>query len=84
MVGWAPGSSCGHNEVRLAVGDGRNRSIHERRRVSSSAGCAPAYPQRYRSIQGHEELHGVLMSRPVQGIEEKLTVELGLRSPSVG
>jgi hypothetical protein len=30
------------------------------------------------------ELHGVLMSRLVQGIEEQLTVELGLRSPAVG
>jgi hypothetical protein len=26
----------------------------------------------------------VLMSRHVQGIEEQLTVELGLRSPAVG
>jgi hypothetical protein len=69
-VGLAPGSSCGHDEVRLAVGDGRNRSVHERRRVSSSAACAPAYPRRYRSIQGHEKLHEVLMSRLVQGIEE--------------
>jgi hypothetical protein len=64
-VGWAPGSSCGHDEVRLAVGDGRNRSVHERRRMSSSAACAPAYPRRYRSIQGHGELHGVLRNRRI-------------------
>jgi hypothetical protein len=83
-VGLAPGSSCGHNEVRLAVGDDRNRSVHECRRVSSSAACAPAYPQRYSSIQGHEKLHRVLRSLPVQGIEEGLTVEVGPRSPAVG
>jgi hypothetical protein len=29
------------------------------------------------------ELHGVLRSRPVQGIEERLTVELGLRTPTI-
>jgi hypothetical protein len=68
--GLASGGLRGHNEVRLDNGDGRNRPVHVRRRVSSSAACAPAYPRRYRSIQGHVELHGVLMSRPVQGIEE--------------
>jgi hypothetical protein len=61
-VGLASGGPCGHNEVRLDDGDGRNRPVH--------AASAPAYPRRYRSIQGHEELHGVLTSRPVQGIEE--------------
>jgi hypothetical protein len=76
--------TCGHNEVRLDDGDGRNRPVHVRRRASSSAASAPAYPRWYRSIQGHGELHGVLTSRPVQGIEEQLTVELGLRSPMVG
>jgi hypothetical protein len=69
-VGLASGGPCGHNEVRLDDGDGRNRPVHVRRRASSSAACAPTYPRRYRSIQGHGELHGVLMSRPVQGIEE--------------
>jgi hypothetical protein len=69
-VGLASGGSCSHNEVRLDDGDGRNRPVHVRRRASSSAACAPAYPRRYRSIQGHRELHGVLMSRPMQGIEE--------------
>jgi hypothetical protein len=69
-VGLASGGSYGHDEVRLAVGDGRNRPVHVRRRASSSAACAPAYPRRYKSIQGHEELHGVLRSLPVQGIEE--------------
>jgi hypothetical protein len=69
-VGLASGGPCGHDEVRLDDGDGRNRPVHVRRRASSSAVSAPTYPRRYRSIQGHEELHGVLMSRLVQGIEE--------------
>jgi hypothetical protein len=83
-VGLASGSPCGHNEVRLNDGDGRNRPVHVHRRASSSAASAPAYPRRYRSIQGHEELHGVLTSRLVQGIEKQLTVELGLHSPALG
>jgi hypothetical protein len=83
-AGLAPGSPCGHDEVRLDDGDGRNRPVHVRRRASSSAAGAPAYPRRYSSIQGHGKLHGVLRSLPVQGIEERLTVELGLRSPAVG
>jgi hypothetical protein len=68
--GLASGGPCGHNKVQLDDGDGRNRPVHVRRRASSSMVCALAYPHRYRSNQGHGELHGVLMSRPVQGIEE--------------
>jgi hypothetical protein len=83
-VGLASGGPCGHNDVWLDDGDGRNRPVHVRRRSSSSAARAPAYPRRYQSIQGHGKLHGVLKSRPVQGIEEQLTVELGLHSPAVG
>jgi hypothetical protein len=83
-VGLASGGPCGHNEVRLDDGGGRNRPVHVRRRASSSAARAPAYPRRYKSIQGHGKLHGVLKSRLVQGIEERLTVELGLRSRAVG
>jgi hypothetical protein len=83
-VGLASGSPYDHNEVRLDDGDGRNRPVHVRRRASSAAARAPAYPRRYRSIQGHRKLHGVLKSRSMQGIEEQLTVELGLRSPTVG
>jgi hypothetical protein len=79
----APGSPCGHDEVRLDDGDGRNRPIHMRRRASSSTACALAYPWRYSSIQGHGKLHGVLRSLPVQGIEERLSVELGLRTPAI-
>jgi hypothetical protein len=81
MAGLAPGSPCGHDEVRLD--DGWNRPVHVRRRASSSAAGAPAYPRRYSSIQGHGKLHGVLRNLPVQGIEERLTVEPGLRSPVV-
>jgi hypothetical protein len=83
-MGLAQRSPCGHDEVRLNDGDGRNRPVHVRRQASSSAAGAPAYPWRYSSIQGHRKLHGVLRSLPVQGIEERLTVELGLRLPAVG
>jgi hypothetical protein len=55
-----------------------------RRRSGSSAVYAPACPRRYCSIQWHRKLHGVLRRLPVQGIEERLTVELGLRAPTVG
>jgi hypothetical protein len=65
-VGLASGGPCGLNEVRLDDGDGRNQQVHVRRRASSSAESAPAYPWRYRSIQGHGELHVVLMSRPAR------------------
>jgi hypothetical protein len=58
-VGLARGGSGGHNDVRLAGGDGWNRSIHVRRRVSSSAAGVPAKPRRSGSIQWHGELHGV-------------------------
>ena len=83
-MGLASGGPCGHDEVRLDDGDGRNRPVHVRRRASSFAASAPAYPRRYRSVQGHEKLHGVLRSLSVQGIEDRLTVELSLRSPAVG
>jgi hypothetical protein len=83
-AGLAPGSPGGHDEVQLDDRDGRNRPVHMRRRASSSAASAPAYPWRYSSIQEHKKLHGVLRSLPVQGIEERLTVELGLCSPAIG
>ena len=65
-------------------GDGRNRSGHVRRRSGSSAAYAPACSRQYCSIQWHRKLHGVLRMLPVQGIEERLTVELGLRALAVG
>jgi hypothetical protein len=82
-VGLAPGSPYGPDEVWLDDGDGQNWPVHVRRRVSSSAAGAPANPRRYSSIQGHRKLHGVLRSLSVQGIEERLTVEPGLRSPAI-
>jgi hypothetical protein len=66
----APGSLCGHDEVRLDDGDGRNRPGHVRKRASSSSAGAPAYPWLYNSIQGYVKLHGALRSLPVQGIEK--------------
>jgi hypothetical protein len=83
-VGLASGGPCGHDEVRLDDGDGRNQPVQLRRRASSSAAGAPAYPRRYSSIQGHRKLHGVLRSLPVQGIEERPTVEVGPCSLAVG
>jgi hypothetical protein len=41
-AGLAPGGSCGHSEVRLDDCGGRNRPVHVRRRVNSSAASAPA------------------------------------------
>jgi hypothetical protein len=70
--------------VRLVDGDGRNQSDHVRRRLASSVACAPAYSRRYCSIQWHRKLHGVLRTLLVQGIDGRLTVELGLRALVVG
>jgi hypothetical protein len=83
-TGLAPGGPGGHVEVWLVDGDGRNRSGHVRRRTGSSMLSALACSWRHRSIQGHRELHGVLRMLLVQEIEERLTVELGLRTPAVG
>jgi hypothetical protein len=77
-VGSARGDSGGHVEVRLDVGDGRNRPVHERRRVCSSAASVPAKLRRTGSIQGHGELHGVTQRLCAQGIEGWLS---GLPSP---
>jgi hypothetical protein len=41
-AGLAPGGSGGHSEVRLDDGGGRNRPVHVRMRVNSSAASAPA------------------------------------------
>ena len=59
-VGLAPGGPGGHNDVRLDGGGGRNRPVHVRRRVLSSAAGSPAKPRRSNSIQWHGELHGVM------------------------
>jgi hypothetical protein len=36
------GGPEGHGDVRVAVGDGRSRLVHVRRRGSSSAASSPA------------------------------------------
>jgi hypothetical protein len=56
-AGMAPGGPGGHSGVRLDGGGGRNRPVHVRRRVLSSAAGVPAKPQRSSSIQWHDELH---------------------------
>jgi hypothetical protein len=81
-VGLARGDSDGHVEVRLDVGDGRNRPVHERRRVCSSAASVPAKPRRTGSIQGHGELHGVSQRPCAQGIEGWLSGLPGPRTPA--
>jgi hypothetical protein len=58
-AGLALGGSGGHNDVRLVGGGGRNRSVHVRRRVLSSAAGVLAKPRRPSPIQWHSELHGV-------------------------
>jgi hypothetical protein len=59
-AGLAPGGSDGHNGVRLDGWGGRNRPVHVRRRVLSSAAGVPAKPRRSSSIQWHDKLHGVI------------------------
>jgi hypothetical protein len=83
-AGLDPGGPGGHIEVRLVDGVGQNRSVHVRRWSGSSAAYAPACSWRYCSIQWHRKLYGVLRTLPVQGIDGRLTVELGLRAPAVG
>jgi hypothetical protein len=48
----APGDPSGHNGVRLDGGGGRNRPVHMRRRVLSSAAGVPAKPRRPSSTNG--------------------------------
>jgi hypothetical protein len=81
-VGLARGDSGGHVEVRLDVGDGRNRPVHARRRVFSSAASVPAKPQRTGSIQGHGELRGVTQGPCAKGIEGRLSGLPGPRTPA--
>jgi hypothetical protein len=78
----ASGGPCGHNKVHLDDGDGRNRPVHVRRRASSSAARAPAYPWRYRSIQRHGKLHRVLKS--LTRARNRRTTHRGARSTFIG
>jgi hypothetical protein len=68
--------------VRLDGGDGRNRSVHARRRVFSSAANVPAKPRRSGLIQGHGELPGVMQRPCAQGIKERLSGLPGPRTPA--
>jgi hypothetical protein len=80
----APGGPGGHNGVRHDGGGGRNRPVHLRRRVISSAAVVPAKPRRSSSIKWHDELLGVTQRLCAQGIEEWSRGLPGLRSPAVG
>jgi hypothetical protein len=58
-AGLASGGPGGHSDVWLDGGGGRNRPVHVRRRVISSAAGVPAEPWQSSSIEWHDELHGV-------------------------
>jgi hypothetical protein len=61
-----------HGDVRVAVGDGRSRSVHVCRCRCSSAARNPAYSRRDRSIERVRGLHGMLGKMGVQGIGRRL------------
>jgi hypothetical protein len=67
------GGPDGHDEVRVAVGDGRSWPVRVRRRGSSSTARSPAYSRRDRSIKRVRELHGMPGKMWVQGIGQRLT-----------
>jgi hypothetical protein len=69
-----------HDDMRVAVGDGRSRLVHVRRRRCSSAVRNPAYSRRDSSIKRVKELHWVLGKTWVQGIWKWLTGMLGPRA----
>jgi hypothetical protein len=82
------GGPDGHDDVRVAVGDGRSQPVHVHRRGSSSAARSPAYPGRNWPIKRVRELHQGSRKGCARGIEEWLTGELrpcagaGDRSPA--
>jgi hypothetical protein len=57
-----------HDDVWVAVGDGRSRPVLMGRRRCSLAARNPAYSRRNRSIERVRELHWVLGKTWVQGI----------------
>jgi hypothetical protein len=81
------GGPDGHDDVRVAIGDGRSWSVRVRRRGSSSATRSPAYPGRKWPIKRVRELHQGSRKGCARGIEEWLTgvssprVQAGNRSP---
>jgi hypothetical protein len=74
------GGPEGHDDVRVAVEDGRSRPVRVRRQGSSSAARSPAYPGRNWPIKQVRELHQGSRKGCARGIEEWLTGVLGLRA----
>ena len=74
----------GHSDVRVAVGDGRSRPVHVRRRGSSSAARSPAYPGHNWPIKRVRELHQGSRKVCARGIEEWLTGVPSLRVQASG
>jgi hypothetical protein len=78
------GGPEGHDDVRVTVGDGQSRSIHVRRRGSSSAARSPAYPGQNWPIKRVRELHQGSRKGCARGIEEWLTGVPSLRVQAGG
>jgi hypothetical protein len=74
------GGHEGHDDVRVAVGDGRSWPVRVRRQGSSSAARSPAYPGWNWPIKWVRELHQGSRKGCARGIEEWLT---GVSSPRV-
>jgi hypothetical protein len=73
------GGPDGHDDVRVAIGDGRSWPVRVRRLGSSSTARSPAYPGRNWPIKRVKVLHQGSRKVCAWGIEEWLTGELGPR-----
>jgi hypothetical protein len=78
------GGPEGHDDVRVAVGDGWSRPVCVRRRGSSSAARSPAYPGHNWPIKRVRELHQGSRKGCARGIQEWLTGVLGPRVQAGG
>jgi hypothetical protein len=74
------GGLDGHTVVRIVSSDGRSRSVHVRRRVSSSVVRNSACSRRDSPIKWARELHWMLGNTWVRGIGKWLTGWLGSRA----
>jgi hypothetical protein len=74
------GGPDGHDDVRVAVGDGQSWPVRVRRRGSSSAARSPTYPGQNWPIKRVRELNQGSRKVCARGIEEWLT---GVSSPHV-
>jgi hypothetical protein len=74
------GGPEGHDDVRVAVGDGRSWPVRGRRQGSSSTARSPAYPWQNWPIKRVRELHQGSRKGCARGIEEWL---IGVSSPRV-